>query len=324
MRAQPPTARNATGTIIGLDIGGTKIRGGSFAGSLEPAQRIRLEARYQDASEVAEAAVGAVAELRRRSGDGDELTAIGIGIPGRVDPSSGVVHHAVNLDIGREPLDILRRVQDQHDVPVFLENDVNAAALGAYEVLRSRRHLDSLAYLSVGTGIGAGLVVDGRIHRGHHGVGGEIGHFPTAAGESRCICGLVGCLESAASGRAIDIAWSPQGEMTSANDLFASFAAGDERAAAVVARIADQLALAVYLLAVTFDAEVTVVGGGVADVGEPLMSAVRLGIKRLEDQSIFVESLNLGARMILNPSIDVGIVGAAAVAMRGLSEGQGA
>ena len=306
--------------IVGLDIGGTKIHAASFVGGLKPVDHVRVETRYRDATEIADAAVAAIDRLRNRSGADSELDGIGIGIPGRVDPNSGVVRHAVNLEIGDEPLDILRRVQEEHVVPVFLENDVNAAALGAYEMVRHDRPIESLAYVSVGTGIGAGIVLGGEIYRGHHGVVGEIGHFPTSGLPTRCSCGLAGCMETTASGRAIDNAWQPNSGLSSASHLFNSASAGDEYAKGIADQVADQLALGVYLLAITFDTETTVVGGGVADVGGPFLEAIQAGIDRLAAQSEFIESLDLGKRLMLNPSADAGVIGAAAVAAHGLSD----
>ena len=306
--------------IVGLDIGGTKIHAASFTGGLEPVDHVRVETRLHDATEVADAAVAAIASLRDRAGAGAALEGIGIGIPGRVDPGSGVVRHAVNLEIGDEPLDMLRRVRQGHGVPVFLENDVNAAALGAYELARHDRPIDSLAYISVGTGIGAGIVLGGRIYRGHHGVVGEIGHFPTAGQAKRCSCGLAGCMETTASGRAIDSAWPLSSGSPSAGHLFTSAGTGNENAQRIADEVADQLALGIYLLAITFDTEATVVGGGVADAGEPFLEAIQKGIDRLAAQSDFVESLDLGKRLMLNPSADAGVIGAAAVAAHGLSE----
>ena len=264
------------------------------------------------------AAIDAVDRLKRTLGVDDDLVGIGIGLPGRVDPESGMVRHAVNLGIGDEPWDIMHRVQDEHGVPVFLENDVNAAAFGAYELVRQDHAVESLAYVSVGTGIGAGVVLGGAIHRGFHGVAGEIGHFPTVAHGRVCACGRVGCLETVASGRAIERAWPRKGTSSSTRDLFASAAASDKVAQKAVCQLGDQLALAIYLLTITFDPEATVVGGGVADAGAQFLHTIQMGIKRLAAQSDFAASLELGARVTLSPHADIGAIGAAAVAQHGL------
>ena len=307
-------------TVIGLDIGASKIHGAAFGFDLEPLAEVRLATDVASIDTVADAAVEAISRLVPRPGLGS-LVGIGIGIPGRVDHQRGVVRHAVNLGVGDEPVDIARRIGKHFSAPLFLENDVNAAALGAFEVISRDLDIESLTYLSIGSGIAAGVILNGDILRGARGVAGEIGHFPMARDGPECACGIRGCLESVASGRAIDRLWRDGRNEIPAVELFAAATAGDEEASSIVAEVAGHLARAVYLLAVTYDTDRTVIGGGVADTGSALLDAISAEIIRLEAESQLVASLDLSANLMLNPSSSVGPIGAATVARRRLARG---
>ena len=304
--------------VIGLDIGASKIHGAAFDFDLEPLAEVRLETDVSSIDTVTDTAVEAISRLVPRPGRGS-LVGIGIGIPGRVDHQSGVVRHAVNLGVGDEPVDITRRIGKHFSAPLFLENDVNAAALGAFEVLRRDLNIASLTYLSVGSGIAAGVILNGDILRGARGVAGEIGHFPMVADGPECVCGIRGCLESVASGRAIERLWRVGPNEVPAVELFAAAAAGVDEASSIVAKVAGHLARAVHLLAVTYDTDRTVIGGGVADSGPALLEAISAEVIRLAAESELVASLDLGASLMLNPNSPVGPIGAATVARRRLT-----
>ena len=137
-----------------------------------------------------------------------DVNAIGIGIPGTVDPVSGTVRFAVNVGIGRDDLDLGPRLTDELGVGVHVENDVRAAALGADWYLSNEfGPVNDLAYLSIGTGIAAGYVEHGRLRRGNTLVAGEIGHIPIDPNGPLCACGQVGCIEAISSGSAIERMW---------------------------------------------------------------------------------------------------------------------
>ena len=156
-------------------------------------------------------AVEVVRELRV---DGQELWPIGIGVPGLVDAEAGSVRHAVNLDLDGGWLPLGRELEQLLGHKVVVENDVNAAALGAAALLPAGVPRD-LAYLSIGTGLAAGIVLDGRLRRGVHGAAGEIGHIPVDPAGPLCACGQRGCLELTVSGAALSASYGG-----SAQDLF--------------------------------------------------------------------------------------------------------
>jgi glucokinase len=293
---------------VGLDIGGSKI----LAAAVDPRGRVvetlRLPTRTGPDG-VVDVATEAVETLAEQVGGRRAVTGIGVGFPGLVDAENGDVMHAVNLDITtRVPLAGLLR--ERLGVRVAVENDVNAAALGTAAALGLGRA--GVGYLSIGTGIGAGLVIDGNLHRGSRAAAGEIGHIPVDPTGPVCNCGQRGCLEVLASGTAIASRWPHTEGGGPAAHLFAAAAAGDPAAVAVRDEVAGHLAEAVRILVLTVDVDAVVLGGGVAEVGEPLVDAVRGALRRQAAVSAFLRDLDLAGRVRITPvGIPVAAIGAA-------------
>lgn len=292
-------------TSIGLDVGATKTLGVA----VDDDGRIVAQVRRRTApgSEgVVATAVGVVEELRQATGDA--LAApVGVGIPGLVDVEQGAVKHAVNLGIDGDWFRLRDLLAAALGTPVVVENDVNAAALGAVALSGH----DDLVYLSIGTGLAAGLVLDGAIRRGAHGAAGEIGHVPVDPAGASCTCGQVGCLETVVSGSAIAAAW-PVAEGYPAQALFEAAAAGDPKATAVRDRFAAGVASAVRVLGLAVDPQLVAIGGGVANVGEPLRAAVAAALLDQAATSPFLASLDLAGRLRLVPAdVPVAALGAA-------------
>jgi predicted NBD/HSP70 family sugar kinase len=295
---------------LGLDIGGTKVLGVAVGADDTVLANVRMSSE-PGPDKVIDIAAAAARELADRIGAPlSDLAGIGIGIPGVVDARQGVLTHAVNLGVGGDGLPLAARLSERTGIPVALENDVNAAALGASRVLE----LDStdLAYLSIGTGLAAGIVLSGRLHRGTRGGAGEIGHVPVDRFGPMCPCGQRGCLEAVASGSAIARAWPVENRPgheggldaseSPAAALFRIAADGDPEARRVRSKIADHLAAAVQLLVLTVDVDVVVLGGGVTEVGEQLRLAVANGLSQRSRTSPFLASLDLPARVTLAPT----------------------
>jgi len=259
-----------------------------------------------------------LAALAEAAGVGvDGFAAVGLGVPGLVDRGAGTVRHAVNLGVDDNPVPLAAHLGELTGAPVVVDNDVNLAAVGAAVALGCRA---DLAYLSVGTGLAAGLLLDGRIRRGAHGAAGEIGHLPIDPHGPLCECGQRGCLEAVASGTAIAARWPARdGAVTAASALLAAAERGDAAAAAVLDEVAGHLAGAVALLAQTVDPEVVVLGGGVADAGPGLLAAVRAALRRRASRSPVLAAIQLADRVALVPEgVPAGALGAAVVARRHL------
>jgi predicted NBD/HSP70 family sugar kinase len=295
----------AGSVAVGLDIGGTKTHGVVLGedGAIR-AQVRRTTSRGADG--VLATAHRVFAALEQETGE--PLTGrVGVGVPGLVDVRRGVLRHAVNLGVNGDDLPLRDLLAEALGMPVVLENDVNAAALAACALAGA----DDVVYLSVGTGLAAGLVVDGRLRRGEHGAAGEIGHIPVDPDGAACGCGQRGCLETVASGRALALAWPTTGRPPAAA-VFEAAAAGDPAAVAVRDRFCWGVAGAVRVLGLTVDPERIVLGGGVSEVGEPLREGVQRQLRVLGEGSPFLASLGLADRLTMVPRhYPVAAVGAA-------------
>ncbi|WP_338076985.1 ROK family protein [Cellulomonas hominis] len=310
--AGAPATGPGTGWSVGLDVGGTKTLGVLVAPDGTSGPGLRLESQRGSLA-VAATAAQAVRRLLDEAGLApDDLDGVGIGLPGIVDPATGRVEHAVNLGI-QSAFPLADRVSAAlGGVPVRLENDLNVAALGAAHLLPDTA--PDLAFLALGTGLAAGLVLDGRLRRGASGVAGEIGHLVHVPGGLPCPCGQRGCLEQYASGSALGAAWPSPDDRPAPVALFAAAAAGDHGALAVRSRFAEAVAAAVRVLLLTTDVAHVVIGGGVSELGDPLLEVVRAELDRQARDSAFLAAMQMAERVTLAPrGVPVGAVGAALV-----------
>jgi glucokinase len=255
--------------VLGVDVGGTSIKGGFVDETGAPSAPLAPRptgAAYGEAAVVGRIA-GFVADLRRAAEPG--VGAIGIGVPGIVDESADVAVHAVNLPFRN--VSLARRLEESTGLPVALGHDVRSAARGEAAYGAARGYSDYL-FVSVGTGVGAAVVLDGRAYSGAHHAGGEFGHMVVAPGGAQCGCGKRGCIEAVASARSIEAAYRAAGGDPSvpATDLPGRIAAGDEGARAVWARALDALALGLTNYVTLLDPQAIVVGGGLASAGATL------------------------------------------------------
>lgn len=300
---------------VGLDIGGTKTAA-LVAGDSGALVEV---VRPTDAASPARLVAGIVATVRdalAQLAPSHQLRAVGAGVPGQVDPASGTVRMAVNLNL-REPYPLRDALERALGVPVTLENDVRAAALGAFYWARERANIGSLAYLSIGTGIAAGLVLDGRLYRGAQGMAGEIGHVPIDPTGPRCICGQYGCLEVFAAGPAI-AAYAAEvmpDRRPSTADVYTWAAAGHPDACHVVERAAGYLSRAVYLLLMTYDVEQVVLGGGVSRAGAAFEQPLRRAMADLRANSPLTAAMMTDEKVaIIPPDYNAGVRGAVLLA----------
>ena len=295
---------------VGLDIGGTKTDAVAIGEDGRVARTLRLPTGF-GAEVVLHTAVAAVEQLSHATATPvEEFSSIGIGIPGAVDPDTGRVSHAVNL--GLADLELGGLLRERLGRPVRVENDVNAAALGAFH-LQGLGSGKSMAYLNLGTGLAAGLVLGGELWSGVSGVAGEIGHIPVDPSGPVCPCGQRGCLELYASGSAV-ARQGPRDDALPVRALFEAAAAGDAVAVAVRDRLLLGVAEAARMLVLTVDVDDVVIGGGISRLGEPLLTGVCGMIAAWEASSAFVASLGLAERLrLLPPDFPAAAVGAAFV-----------
>ena len=309
---------NGSGVRIGVDIGGTKTDAVAIDAAGTILHQVRLGTGY-GAEAVLNSAVDAVNRVAALVGiPVTEADSVGVGVPGRVDPVHGTVTHAVNL--GVQGLDLGGLLSARLGIDVHIENDVNAAALGVYHLVEAEGWPDandhSMAYLNLGTGLAAGIVVAGRLWRGSRGTAGEIGHIPVDPAGPLCPCGQRGCLELVASGSAITRQW-PTDHPLPAQHLFEAADAGEESAVLVRSRLLDSVASAVRVLVLTVDVDLVVIGGGIASLGAPLIDGVRSVLAERATESPFLASLELADRVRLVPSgFPSAAIGAASAGVR--------
>jgi glucokinase len=257
--------------VVGLDLGGTDLKYGRVRGdgSLEGFRRTPSRT-----DESAEAPLSVLTDCVRALAGDQRPRAVGIGCPGVIDPRGALVGETAHLPHWRD-VPLAQLISDRTGCVTVVDNDANCAALAEARVGGGRGG-SVVLMITLGTGIGAGLVVNGRVHRGAHGGAGEIGHIPLGDGRLACRCGVPNCVEPEASGSGLarQAREAGLGNLDAAG-VFGLAARGDTRAQAMIDRFADRLGLVIAIAVQMVDPELVVIGGGVAQAGEPLLSGVR-------------------------------------------------
>ncbi len=292
---------------LGIDIGGTTTDVVAIASDGEVLSSAQVATR--PGAGLVPGTLEAIAALDVEL---DALVGVGIGVPGQVDHEMGTVRLAVNLGLGAAPVRLGSAVQEALGARVVLENDVRAAALGAHRVLAP--DTDVLVFVGLGTGVAAGVVIDGRPHRGAHGLAGEIGHVVVDPDGELCGCGAQGCLETVISGSAVRRRWGVEVE-AAGHALAVAAAAGDTRAQGILDDVVGHLDLMVQWLAHAYGADVIVLGGGLGRLGDPLLTPLRHRLRERAGRSDVAARVVGPERVWCAPAeIPLGAVGAAAVA----------
>lgn len=266
---------------LGLDIGGTTVHG--IAIEAKNPHRLITELTHptrRGTDGVVAGALAMVDALRDGLPTGVEIVGIGLGVPGIVH--RGAVTHAVNLGLGDVPLDLAGAVAARADrIPVLVENDVKTATLGGVEWMRDQgTDASDLALLNVGTGLAAGLLLDGRLRHGSRGMAGEIGHLVHDPTGPLCPCGRRGCLELYASGSGLRRQWAG-----TAAELFTTADGGDAEAIRIRDELVSGIGQAIGVLAYGLDVSYVLVTGGVVSATPALREAILDRLRQDEDTS---------------------------------------
>ena len=312
---------------IGVDIGGTKIAAGVVSATGEILARARRDTPAHDPDQIAHDVAAVVTELQAGRSD---VRAVGVACAGFVDRTGSTVLFAPNLAWRNEPLKM--RLEALVDQPVTIENDANAAAWGEFR-FGAATDADDMVLVTVGTGIGGGVVVDSRLVRGAYGVGGELGHMRVIPDGIRCGCGNRGCWEVYASGNAL---------VREARDLMASGALqaaaisaacggdpaalrghhvttaaqdGDPAAVELLADLGRWVGEGVASVAAILDPELIVIGGGVIAAGDLLLEPARAAYGR---QLTGRGHRPVAAMVAATLGNDAGLIGVAALAAEGV------
>ena len=253
---------------------------------------------------VLEAFDALIDEVGRSSAD---VRGIGIGVPGPVDFSAGRAVHPPIMP-GWDDFPIRDRFEDRYGVPVLVDNDVNIMALGEYWVMHPK--VNDFMFVKVGTGIGSGLILGGRLHRGAKGAAGDIGHVQAGSGDVMCRCGNQGCLEASAGGAALERILREKGhDAEVSRDVVALVRAGNQDA---IQAVRDAGRLIGRVLATTvnlLNPAVVSIGGDIAEAGQQLLAGIRETVYQrstaLSTNELRITTGTLGDR--------AGIIGAAAL-----------
>ena len=310
------------GVSIGVDIGGTKIAAGVVddGGAIIAREHVTTPATQPDA--IADAVASAV----RRLLIDHPVTSIGVGAAGFVDAARRTVLFAPNINWVQEPL--AEHVEKRIGLPVVVENDANAATWGEFR-FGAGKDVDDLLLVTIGTGIGGGIVTDGQLQRGAFGVAGEIGHMRVVPGGVRCGCGNDGCWESYASGRAL--VRQARARLDADDDdarplatllhddpdaltgpmVTQEAAAGDPMCTELLSDLGRWVGEGVASLACILDPSVVAIGGGVSAAGELLMEPARQSFRHSLSARRYRPLLDLRVAALGN---DAGMIGAADLA----------
>jgi glucokinase len=312
---------------IGVDMGGTKLLAGAVGVGLEVHHRAQRSLKGLDQQALLDAAVEAVEEAR--AGAGDEVEAVGFGIPCLFDSRTGMAVIAVNLPLANIPFADL--MAERIGLPVFVDNDANVAALAEHRA-GAARGAENAVMLTIGTGIGGGLILRGELFRGSIGSGAELGHVVIDMNGPRCQgnCPNHGCVEALASGTALEREAARTAGEQPHSGLGRAQAAGrpltgrlvtelahdgDQSAIEVLTLIGSRLGVAIASLVNVFNPEVVVIGGGVIAAGELLLEPARAEVAARALPPSKDEVRIVAARF----GDEAGMVGAATLAFDGLA-----
>ena len=302
---------------IGIDLGGTNIA----AGLVDESAKIicKLSAYTEIIKDMAELAKKVASNGGYSISD---IKAIGIGCPGTIDSEKGIVVYSNNIKM--EHVDMVGEFRKHVDAPVHIENDANAAAYGEYVV--NGNNVSSYVFMTLGTGVGGGIIIGGKIYRGFNCAGAEIGHSSIIIDGKQCTCGKKGCLEAYASVSALieqtanKMASCPDSLMNewvkkegaiSGRTAFECAKAGDKSAIEVKEQYIRYVAEGVSNIINIFQPDMFVIGGGISKEGDELLIPIKEFVN-LNDFNKYMPKTEIKIAQLFN---DAGIIGAAMAAI---------
>lgn len=308
---------------IGIDLGGTNI----VAGVVDEQYNILAKASTKTncprpdreiARDMAKMAIQAMENAKLTM---DQIEWIGIGTPGIANSRDGIIEYSNNLGFVNTPM--VKYIQEDIDKPVFVENDANAAAYGEF-VAGAAKGANNAVCITLGTGVGGGIIIDGKIYAGSNFAGAEIGHTVISVDGPQCTCGRKGCFEVFSSATGLirmtkeSMAKNPDSSMhklvaersgkVSARIAFDAMRMGDAAAKAVVDDYIKYLAAGITNTINTFQPDILCIGGGVCNEGDALL----LPVKELVAKEVYTRNSKQNTQIVIAKlGNDAGIIGAA-------------
>jgi len=309
---------------IGIDLGGTNVGIGIVDNENKLIYKDSIPTKSERGfNEIVEDIVDLISRIININNISKEhIQGIGIGVPGIVDPKSGIVIDCVNLRWNN--VDIKGIIENKLNIPVSVGNDATVAGV-AELVVGAMKGCQTGVLITLGTGIGGGIIINEEVYDGFHGVGSEIGHMIVGENYYNCNCGRNGCLETFSSSTAIiryvrklieegndsAIMAEVKGNLNSIDGkvIFDQAKAGDKVACKVIDRMTNYLAIGIMNIISVIDPEVFVIGGGLSATGEYLISIIRDKVSQIA----YYKGMDIGEIILSRIGNDGGIIGAAAL-----------
>ncbi|MBQ8121767.1 MAG: ROK family protein [Ruminococcus sp.] len=307
---------------VGIDLGGTNI----VAGVVDEEYNIVAKASTKTncprpEKEIADDMAKMALEAVKNAGlTIDQIEWVGVGTPGIANSSTGIIEYSNNLGFKNTPM--VKYIQETIDKPVFIENDANAAAYGEF-VAGAAKGAKNAVCITLGTGVGGGIIIDGKIYAGSNFAGAEIGHTVIEVDGAQCSCGRKGCFEAYSSATGLirmtkeSMAEHPDSVMNkmaqergkvTARTSFDCMRAGDKYAKDVVDKYIKYLAAGITNTINIFQPDVLCIGGGVCNEGDPLL----LPMKALVEKEVYTRDSEKNCEIVIAKlGNDAGIIGAA-------------
>ena len=307
---------------VGIDLGGTNI----VAGVVDEDYNIIAKASTKTncprpEKEIADDMARMALEAVKNAGLSiDQIEWVGVGTPGIANSATGIIEYSNNLGFRNTPM--VKYIQETIDKPVFIENDANAAAYGEF-VAGAAKGAKNAVCITLGTGVGGGIIIDGKIYSGSNFAGAEIGHTVIEVDGAQCSCGRKGCFEAYSSATGLirmtkeAMAENPDSVMNkmaqergkvTARTSFDCMRAGDKYAKAVVDKYIKYLAAGITNTINIFQPDVLCIGGGVCNEGDPLL----LPMKALVEKEVYTRDSEKNCEIVIAKlGNDAGIIGAA-------------
>jgi glucokinase len=302
---------------IGIDIGGTKISAGVVDSSGNLIDSSRCSTPTEGGKELISSVINLIKEFNKKY----EIKGIGISIAALISSDYGTIVGAPNI-ANLSKLNFVNEIKEEFELPIIIENDANAAMWAEFK-FGNAKGLNPVMFFIIGTGVGGGLVIDGKLFKGANGIGAEFGHMCVVPNGLLCGCGSKGCIEQYASGGALiryaneallanpdkseEVLSFGEGKL-SGTALTKAAKAGNELALAAFSKQADWLGLACASYSLIIDPQAIIIGGGVVDAGELFLAPVRAAMRKYMP---FAESHVPPKIIAAKFGNDAGLIGAA-------------
>ena len=308
---------------VGIDLGGTNIVSGVVDENYNIIAKAKLKTNCPRSAQeiIADMAKTVTLALEKAGIDISQVDSVGVGAPGSIEPKNGIVLYSNNIDFNN--VELGKILSNLLGKPIFVENDANAAAYGEY-LAGAGKGTENFVMITLGTGVGGGIIIHGKLFVGSNYSGGELGHTVIVEDGEECTCGRKGCWEAYASATALirqtkeqmladrdSIMWQLcEGNIEKANGLtaFDAMRAGDASGKQVVDKYINHIATGIVNLVNIFQPDVLCIGGGICNEGEVLTAPIEKKL-RVEDYARYVDKK--AQIKIATLGNDAGIIGAA-------------